>query len=465
MENISKKHKDSFLGEEKIGRLLFKLSLPSVIGMLVHALYNFVDAIFIGQGVGTNGIGGLAIAFPFQMLIMAMAGLIGIGAASVVSRNLGSGHREKAYTVAGNALLLAILFGLFSMTAGTLLLDPILRLFGATDVLMSYSREYISVILLGAVFGTFGMVSNNLVRSEGQAIVAMVTMLSGTFLNIILDPIFIFGLEMGMRGAAIATVISQFASFCFLVLYFLSGRSSLKIRWKHFRLKTVYIKEIMIIGFPSFVRQSGSSILMILINNSLARYGGDIYIAVFGVINRFFMILFMSVFGVVQGVQPIIGYNFGAGKIDRIKQGMKLAILTTTIISTLFFIVLMSFPTQMISIFNNDAELVAVGSHAIRIIMLAMPIVGYQIITSAFFQAVGKAKPALILGLSRQFLFLIPLVLIFPIFFGVNGIWLSFPIADFLSTTITTIWFLKEMRQISSQNEGEAKNLSISSQN
>ncbi len=437
---------DTMLGEEKIGKLLLKLSLPSAIGMMVHALYNFVDTIFIGRGVGVDAIGGLIIAFPFQMIIVALAGIIGIGGASLISRSLGSGNRERAYQTAANSIMMAVFLGIFSATIGLTFLDNWLRLFGATDVLIGYSRDYLSILLYGAIFTSFGMVANNIVRAEGRAIIAMSTMLIGTFINLILDPIFIFVLEMGIRGAAIATIISQVFSAGFLLYFFLARKSSLEIKLRHFKINPDILKEITSVGFPTFVRQAGGSVMLVVVNNMLGKYGGDIYISCFGIIQRFFMMLFMTIFGIVQGLQPIVGYNYGALKIDRVKEALKIALITASIICISAFMILMIFPTQMIGIFSDDARLIEIGKVSLRLIIPAIPLVGFQIVAASLFQALGKAKPALILGMSRQLLFLIPLVIVLPMFLGINGVFLAFPSADLLAVVLTAFWLTRELK-------------------
>jgi putative MATE family efflux protein len=447
MKSIPVKYRDSMLGEEKIGRLLFKLSVPSAIGMLVHAMYNVVDMIFIGRSAGANGIGGLIIAFPFQMLIVGLAGIIGIGASSMVSRNLGAGNRQKASTTVGNAFIMAIILGICCSVLVLTFLDSLLKLFGATDTLIGYSREYLAVILYGSLFITFGMVANNIVRSEGRAVMAMSTMLIGTILNLALDPIFIFALEMGIRGAAIATVISQFVSAIILLWFFISGKSSLELRLRHLKVQKEIAREIIAVGFPSFVRQAGGSVMMIAVNNMLARYGGDIFIACFGIINRFFIILFMTILGIVQGLQPIVGYNYGAGKIDRVNESLRLSITVATAISCLIFAILILFPGQMVALFSNEAELIRIGTKSVRLVILAIPFVGFQIIAASFFQAIGKARPALILGMSRQFFLLIPLVLLLPRLTGSPyGVFMAFPGADGLAVILTGIWFSREVK-------------------
>jgi putative MATE family efflux protein len=334
------------------------------------------------------------------------------------------------------------------MIIGYSLLDPILRLFGATETLLGFSREYLSVVLIGAVFITFAMSSNNLVRAEGRATVAMVTMLIGAGMNIILDPIFIFGFNMGIRGAATATVISQGLSFLFLMFYFLTGRSSLEIRLRHLKPNGNILKEILSLGVPAFIRQSGASILGIIINNTLGRYGGDLYISAYGVITRLMMFGLMPLFGIVQGFQPIAGYNYGAKRFDRLRSTIKVSVLATTGMAMVFFLLVMVFPRTLVSIFTRDASLIEAASTAGRIIFMVIPLIGVQIIGAGFFQAIGKALPALLLGLSRQILILIPLLLLLPLAFGLSGVWLSFPVADFTATIITVLLWTRELRRL-----------------
>ena len=320
---MAKRYSDDMLGTMSMGKLLAKLSIPAMIGMMVNALYNVVDTIYIGRGVGALAIGGLTISFPFQMIVMAIGMTIGVGAASVISRNLGSGNRDKAYKAAGTALSVSIIIGLIMMIGGTLYLDQILRLFGASDTLIGYARSYLSVILFGVPLISFAMTSNNLVRAEGKAMIAMVSMLIGTGMNIILDPIFIFVFHLGIRGAAIATVISQALSFFFLLYFFVSGKSSLRIKIAYLIPDFHLFKEMVLIGLPAFVRQAGGSVLAVIMNNVLLFFGGDLAISSYGVINRLLMFTLMPIFGVVQGFQPIAGYNYGAENFDRVQKSIK----------------------------------------------------------------------------------------------------------------------------------------------
>lgn len=449
------KQRDAMLGTESIGKLLVKLSVPAMIGMIVNALYNLVDAIFIGRGVGPLAIGALAISFPVLLLIAAVAMMLGVGAASVVSRNLGSGNRERAYTAAGNTLIISIIFGTIILVLGQIFIEPILKVLGATDSLMEYAREYLSVLLFGSVFITFAMASNNLVRAEGRATVAMISMVIGTGMNIILDPIFIFVLGMGIRGAATATVISMFLSFLFLLLFFLGKKSSLELRLIHLKPNFSVLGEIVKLGLPIFARQFGASFLVVIINNSLKLYGSDIYISAFGMVHRLLTFTIMPLFGLAQGFQPIVGYNFGANQIPRVKHTLKLALLVSTLLATASFLVMMIFPRILLSIFTTDSELLDIGVSAIRLVILVLPLLGLQIIGSTYFQAVGKALPSLVLGMSRQIILLLPLTLLLPLIFGVTGVWAAFPVADFLATVLTVIWLISELRKLKPVHPGE----------
>ena len=445
---MPKKYKDEILGTMSIGKLLMKLSVPAMIGMIVNALYNVVDTIYLGRGVGPLAIGGLTIAFPFQMIVMAIGMTIGVGSASVISRNLGSGNRDKAYHAAGTALTVSVVLGLLMMIGGAVFLDQLLRLFGASETLLGYARSYLSVILIGIPLISFAMTSNNIVRAEGKAMTAMISMLIGTGMNIILDPIFIFLFHLGIKGAAIATVISQGLSFLYLFLFFVTGKSSLKLKLIHLVPDFKLLKETVLIGLPAFVRQAGGSVLAVIMNNVLLVHGGDFAISSYGVINKLMMFTLMPLFGIVQGFQPIAGYNYGARKFDRVQQVIKLSILVTTIMSTFSFLMMMIFPEFLVSMFTTDQQLISLSVSAIRRVSIFIPLIGIQITGAAFFQSVGKAVPSLILGMTRQILFLIPLVLILPHFLGLNGVWLSFPGADIGAVTVTLFWLFKELKSL-----------------
>lgn len=434
------------LGHEKISKLLLKYSTPAMIGMIFNALYNLVDTIFIGRGAGTLAIAGLSISFPMQMLIMAIAQTVGIGSASLISRSLGAGDHRKAERVAGTSFttvgMLSIIFTIFGM----IFITPLLRLFGATDTILPYSIDYLTIILIGSPFFSFTVSSNNVVRSEGNAKTAMFSMIIGTGLNIILDPIFIFGFNLGIKGAAVATVISQFCSFIYLIIYFLSGNSLLKVHRKDLVPDLKLLPEIFSIGISSFTRTIAGSLLAIVLNNSIAYYGTDLHIAIYGVINRVLTFILMPLLGIVQGLQPIIGFNYGAKNMKRVKDALKLAISVSTAIATFSFILLMTFTGPILRLFNNDPNLLQEGVPVLRIIIIFTPVIGFQIIGASLFQSIGKALPALILSMSRQILFLIPAILILPLYFKLSGIWYAFPLSDLLSIVVTAVWVIKEIR-------------------
>ncbi|RKX90163.1 MAG: MATE family efflux transporter [Spirochaetes bacterium] len=445
------------LGEAPIGKLLLKLSLPATFGMIINGLYNLVDTIFIGRGVGTDAIGGLALSFPAQMIIIGFGIAIGQGAASVVSRNLGAQNDQRARRAAGNAFALALTAGLLILIFGRLFFEPLLNLLGATDALRIYSRDYLSIILLGSPFTAMSMVANNLLRAEGKAKISMVVMLIGAVTNIILDPIFIFVFRMGVAGAAWATIIGQILSFLYASRYFLMRKTIVQVRAKHWVPQGSVIREILSLGFPAFVRQGGQSIVAVMLNNMLGRYGGDIYISAYGVVNRLLMFLLMPLFGTVQGFQPVAGFNYGAGLYDRVRKTLKLTIIYATTYTTTGFLLLFFMPRFFAGIFSTDPVLIDTIVYVVRYIIAVFPILGIQIIGGAYFLVIGKSFPSLILNLSRQFLFLIPLLLILPGIFGLTGLLVSFPIADFLATILTVVWLLVELRHLDKKTNLQGK--------
>ncbi|MDC7223245.1 MAG: MATE family efflux transporter [Spirochaetales bacterium] len=436
------------LGEAPLGKLLLKLSLPATVAMVVNGLYNMVDTIFIGRGVGTDAIGGLALIFPVQMLFAAFGLGIGQGSASVVSRNLGAKNYERARRAAGNAFTLALLCGLSIVILGELFMEPLLDLLGTTAALRVYARDYLRIILLGAPFLMMAMAANNLLRAEGKARASMNVMLVGALSNIILDPIFIFGLKMGVSGAALASIMGQFLNFACGAWFLFSRKADVPIRLRDGIPEGSVVKEILTLGLPTFIRQSGQSIVSLLLNNQLGRYGGDIYISAYGVVNRILMFLVMPLFGTVQGFQPIAGFNYGAGKFDRVKKVLRLTTLFATVYTTGLFLLLNLFPQGFAGIFTTDPVLIEYTVRVIRFIFLAFPLVGIQITGGTYFLVVGKSFPSLILNLSRQFLFLIPFILILPRFWGITGLLGSFPLADFLAAFITVFWLVRELRHL-----------------
>jgi len=453
-ETISR---SDMLAHERVGKLLWKLSIPAIIGMMVHGLYNIVDTFFVGRFAGTLGIGGISIAFPVQMIVMGIGMTIGIGGASVLSRRMGERDKEGASLALGNMILLSLITGLLGLIFGIAYLDPLLRIFGANDALMPYARDYLLVVLIGSPMFTFSMVASSSARAEGNAKVAMNTMLIGAILNIILDPIFIVFLDMGVRGAAIATVISVTASSLFLLHYYmLSGKSEITFHLRHLKLKLSMMGEIFAIGSSDFARTAAMSFTSAIFNNILRNLGGEIPIATFGIIFRVMSFVFMPMVGIAQGAQPILGFNFGSQQYNRVKKSLRLANKSATLIALVGFVIFLLFPGPILSIFSTDEDLIAMGTEATRWLVLGLPLVGYQHIGTSLFQALGKAKPAVFLALSRQVLFLIPLVIILSRILGLRGVWLSFPAADLVSFVVTYIMVTYELRRLTRAHEEQA---------
>lgn len=442
------------LGEQKVINLLMKFSIPAIIGMLVNALYNVVDRIFIGNGVGSLGIAGTTVAFPVMLVMMAFSMLIGIGANSLVSIRLGENKKEEAEVIFGNSVILLVLSSLVLTVVGLAALDPLLKLMGASDQILPYARDYLQIILIGGVFQSVGMGMNNFIRSEGNPRIAMYTMLIGAVINTVLDPILIFVFDMGMKGAAIATIFAQFVSAVWVVLYFLKGKSLLKLRLKNMMLKSSVVAGILALGIAPFAMQLAASIQNLILNASLANYGGDVAISGMGIVNSIVTLMIMPIFGINQGVQPIIGYNYGARKYDRVKEAYKLAVIFATVIVIIGWILTRVWPEQLVYLFNRtDTELINFGTLALRRFMMFLPFIGFQIVSSNYFQAVGKPRHSALLGLSRQVLILIPALLILPTFFGLNGVISAGPLADAVSTVVTGIFIFLEMKKLDTHHE------------
>jgi putative MATE family efflux protein len=436
------------LATETIGKLLFRLSLPAIVGMLVTALYNVVDTIFVGHAVGTVGIGGLSVVFPIQVLLIAVAQTFGIGGASRISRCMGAKDTHGAGLTFGNMVLLAMVAGFGFLILGLVIPVPLMYLFGATETILPSALEYFKIINLSSPLMAFIMATNNAVRAEGNAGFAMLVMMLGAGLNILLDPVFIFVLDMGIRGAAIATVISNAVGCILLGIYFARRKSEIPVGWRFFRLDKGVSFEILAVGASSFARSGAMGFTTILLNHTLRTLGGDVGIATFGIIFRLLMFLFMPLNGITQGLQPIVGFNYGARQFGRVRQSIKIASVWATCAATAAFIVLLAFPEFFIRCFTSDPDLVASGVNALRCALFCLPLAGYQIIGGGVFQALGKAIPALLLTLSRQVLILIPLVIILPNFFGLNGVWYAFPVSDAASFLITWILIKSVLGQI-----------------
>lgn len=441
------------LGEENIGKLLLRFSVPAIVGMMVNAMYNVVDRIFIGKGVGSLGIAGIFVGYPLSLILMAFSMLIGIGGNALVSIKLGEKREKEAEIILGNSFLLLILINTIISILGFIFLEPLLKLFGASKNIMPYSIDYMKIILLGAPIQSIGFGLNNFIRGEGNPKIAMGTMLIGAILNTILDPIFIFVFNMGVKGAAIATVISQIVSAIWVLSYFTSSKSHLKIKKENIKLQSYIVKNIISIGLAPFSMQIAASIVTVLLNNNLQKYGGDIATSSMAAINSITMMILMPIFGINQGAQPIIGYNYGAKNYDRVKSALKLAILFATVIASIGFILTQTMPAKLIGLFGkNEKELIEVGSKAMRIYLSMLPIIGFQIVSSNYFQATGKPKQAMLLSLSRQVIVLIPALIILPKLFKLNGVWMAGPVSDLIASIITAKFLVKDLKQLDNEN-------------
>ncbi|MBX4260010.1 MATE family efflux transporter [Clostridium estertheticum] len=441
------------LGSENISKLLFKFSVPAITGMVVNALYNIVDRIYIGHinGVGSYALSGLAITFPISVIIMAFGMLIGIGACSVISIRLGEKNVEAADNILGNAVMLLTIISLVLGIFGVLFLNKILILFGADQNNLPYAKAYIQIILMGAVFQNIGFGINNIIRAEGNPKMAMFTMMFGAIINIILDPIFIFVFKMGIQGAAIATVISQAFNTLLVLRYFTAKNSGsvLKLKKTYLKLNKYIVNDIFAIGVAPFSMQIASSLVAILYNKGLYTYGGNLAIAAMGILNSISMLIFMPIVGISQGIQPIIGYNYGAKLYDRVFKILKLAIIFGTCIAVIGFIVVQLFANQLITIFvGNNPELIKLGAHGLRIDLMVLPILGFQILGASYFQAINEAKTSMILSVLRQVIVLIPIILILPLFLKLDGLWFSQPCADLIATALTAFFLVKSIKKL-----------------
>jgi putative MATE family efflux protein len=438
------------LGTEKIGTLILRFSIPAIIGMVVSATYNIVDRIYIGNAVdlGPNGLAGITVSFPLMLIQLAIGVLFGVGGATLFAIRLGQKKPHEAEQVLGNAFVLLVVTSLIYMAFGQLFLTQILALFGASDTILPYASDYLRVIFLGSVFQIVSIGLNHFIRADGSPRIAMMTMFIGAGINIILDPIFIYGFGWGMAGAAWATILAQAVSATWVVMYFIGKRSHHHLLKVNLRLNPVLVKQIAALGMPGFLLQLASSVLNTVLNKSLLTYGGDLAISGMGVINSVQTFLIMPVIGLNQGVQPIVSFNFGAHQFKRVRQAILMAISIATAIVGTGFLITRFFPSLLVALFNRDADLMAFTVPALSTWFLFLPLVGFQILGANFFQAIGRYKTAMVLTLTRQVLILIPAVLILPRVFGLQGILYAAPLADGLASVLTLFVFIKAVREL-----------------
>lgn len=434
------------LGTQDIKKLLIKQAIPSSVGILFMSVNILVDTIFVGQWVGSLAIAAVTVVLPITFLISSLGMAIGVGGGSVLSRALGSGNKEKAITVFANQVMMT--FGLSSIFVllGLLFSNEMLLLFGANGNIMEPAKEFFFPVLLGVPFLALCMMGNNVIRAEGKPKFAMVSMIIPAFVNILLDILFIKFFDMGIFGAALATLISYTSCFLF-VLWFFTSKSEMRLHFNHFRFDKQIVREITSLSFVTFSRQGVVSILAIILNHTLYTYGGEHSVTVYGIISRMLMFALFPVLGITQAFLPIAGYNYGAENYNRVKETILTSIKYAAFLAILVFVVILFFAKTIVSVFTTDVAVIAETPDALRWVFAASPIIAVQLIGAAYFQAAGKAKKALFLTLTKQGFFLIPLVLILPTFLGIFGVWVAFPIADVLSTIITGLFLKKEMNE------------------
>ena len=427
------------LGTEKIGKLLMMYAVPAVIAMTASSLYNMVDSIFIGRGVGPLAIYGLAVTFTIMNLSAAFGAMVGVGGSTLMSVKLGQKDYDVAEKVLGNVVMMNIIVGIAFAVVAIIFLDPILIFFGASENTVGYARQYMFIILLGNVVTHLYLGLNSIIRSTGHPNMAMIATIATVIVNAILDPIFIYVFKWGIAGAAIATIIAQVISLVFVVHVLSDKSEAVHFKQGIFKLKKRIIKNITAIGLSPFCMQICACMVVILINKGLKEHGGDLAIGAYGIVNRIVFLFVMIVLGITQGMQPIAGYNFGAQKYERVTQVFKYACIYATIVMTCAFIIGEFFPDAVVRLFTTDETLIRIANEGMRIVVVTYPIVGFQMVTGNFFQSLGMAKKSIFISVTRQLLFLVPLLVILPPIFGTKGVWMSMPIADCIAVVIAAV--------------------------
>ena len=437
------------LSDARVGRLMIKYFIPAFIGVFVNALYNVVDRIFIGQGVGAEALSGISVIFPVMLIMMGFGMLIGIGTGVVVSINLGKREFEAAERTMGTGFALMLTMSVIIMVVTYLLKVPILKSFGSTDETFQYANDYLNIILAGTVFMVVGFSLNNVIRSEGNARIAMVSMILSSLTNVALDALFIFRLGMGVKGAAYATIISMFVLMVWVLAHFRGKHSVIKLRKQFIRIDWKILVEIVAIGMAPFSMQIANSFVQGLLNKKLIIYGGDLAVGAMGIINSAVTLFIMSIVALNMASQPIIGFNYGARSMRRVKEVLRISLVTATIIAIGAFVLIQSVPGVIVRLFNSSSEtLYSLSVNGLRLVVLGFPLVGFQVVASNFFQSVGKANIAMFATLFRQVIGLIPLLFILPGFLGIMGIWLAYPIADTLSAVAVAFFLIREWKKL-----------------
>lgn len=443
------------LGTKPVGKLLMQYAIPAIIAMTAASLYNMVDSIFIGQGVGPMAISGLAITFPFMNLSGAFGAAIGVGASTFISVKFGQKDYNTAENILGNTFTLNLIVGVAFSVICLVFLDPILRFFGASDATIPYARDYMTIILLGNVFSHMYLGMNAVLRAASKPRQAMMATIFTVVMNTILDPLFIYpwGLGLGIKGAAYATILAQVMALVYQFKLLSNKQELLHLKRGIYKLKGNLVKNILAIGISPFSMNVCACLVAIFINNQLVNYGGDLAVGAYGIANRITFIFVMFVMGVNQGMQPIAGYNYGAQHLDRLMRVLKLAIISATCIMTVGWLIAMFAPYPCARLFTKDETLIGLAIRGIRILMLVMPIVGFQMVTTNFFQCIGKIKISVFLSLSRQLLLLLPLLAILPVIWGLDGVWACLPTSDALSALIALVIMISYMKKFKKQHK------------
>lgn len=437
------------LGTERIGKLLMQYAIPAIIAMTASSLYNMVDSIFIGHGVGALAISGLALTFPLMNLAAAFGSLVGVGASTLISVKLGQKDYDTAQRVLGNVLVLNVIIGLLFTVVTLIFLDPILYFFGGSDATVGYARDYMVVILLGNIITHIYLGLNAVLRSAGHPQKAMYATIATVLVNTLLDPLFIYVFDWGIQGAAIATITAQVLALIWQFKLFSNKNELLHFHKGIYRLKKKIVYDSLAIGMSPFLMNLAACFIVILINQGLQKYGGDLAIGAFGIVNRLVFIVVMIVMGLNQGMQPIAGYNYGAQQYLRVRKVLIVTIVAATFVTTFGFLVGMLMPELAVSIFTTDEELIRLAAKGLRITVVFFPIIGFQMVTSNFFQSIGMASKAIFLSISRQVLILIPCLLILPRYYGQFGVWVSMPVSDISASLIAgsmLIWQMKKLK-------------------
>ncbi|RDY25500.1 MATE family efflux transporter [Romboutsia weinsteinii] len=443
------------LRNEKVGTLLLKYSVPAILAMMVTSLYNTVDRAFIGsiEGVGALAISGLGVTMPLFTILGAFCVAIAVGGSTNISIKLGEGNKEEAERVLGNTFALELSVGILIAIVGLFFLDNILYVFGASNETIPYAREYMSVIIFAAWFNLPGFALNSAIRAEGNPKLAAKMMITSCILNLILDPIFIFVFDMGIRGAAIGTAICQLVICIWSTYYFTKGKSNLKLRIQNIRLEKKYLKLITIIALTPFFFELSAGFIHLVTNRVLKIYGGDLAIGAMTTVTSISLMFLMPVFGLSQGMQTIIAYNYGAKQYDRAKKALSLSIAVATSILTIGFILIRLFPELFVGVFTKNNELMNLAINGISINLISLPTIGISILGPVYFQSIGSAKKSMVLSLLRQVIILIPVILIVPKILGLNGVWMSQPISDIVTMMIIGAFLIKEFKKVSKNEE------------